>query len=137
MRAVRSTDTKPEKLLRSLLHRAGFRFRKNVRGLPGTPDIVFPSRRKVVFMHGCFWHQHPGCSKATIPAVRRSYWIPKLTATAARDARQLAALQSLGWEAEVVWECQLNEAPEAVAAAVFAFLDTTGLDEDRQLEQRT
>ena len=78
MRAIRSTETKPERLLRSLLHRAGCRFRKNVKGVPGSPDIAIKRRKRAIFVHGCFWHQHTGCKHAKVPRTRPEYWVPKL-----------------------------------------------------------
>lgn len=122
MRSVRSTETRPERLLRSLLHRSGYRFRKNVRGLPGRPDIVFSRRKKAVFVHGCFWHQHQDCSKAITPKVRTEYWGPKLRQNVVRDEAHLTALQRLGWETLVIWECELSMNPTQQLGVVKAFI---------------
>lgn len=121
MRAIRSTETRPERALRALLHAAGFRFRKNVRQLPGCPDVVFSARKKVVFVHGCFWHAHKHCSRAAVPRTRREYWKAKLDQNAARDGRNIQALRKFGWKTYVIWECEI----EKVAARprrLFAFL---------------
>lgn len=107
MRSIRKKDTKAELTVRRAVHALGYRFRLHRRGLPGSPDLVLPRHRKVIFVHGCFWHQHPGCRKATIPRVRVSYWGPKLKRNVARDARALADLHALGWDALVLWECEL------------------------------
>ncbi len=109
MRKVRSKDTSPERKVRSLLHRLGFRFRLHRKDLPGNPDIVLPKHNAVIFVHGCFWHRHPGCSRATTPATRREYWLPKFDRTVRRDAENQAALRRLGWKVVVVWECELRD----------------------------
>ena len=121
MRRVRGKDTKPERLLRSALHRAGFRFRLHRRSLPGAPDIVFPGRRKAIFVHGCFWHSHR-CGRARKPASNRDYWIPKLAENKKRDARNRRRLAALGWRSMVVWECQLRTM-DRVLEKVEKFLD--------------
>ena len=107
MRCIRNKDTKPEILLRSALHRSGFRFRLHRRSLPGSPDIVFPGQRKVIFVHGCFWHSHR-CKFGRKPASNRAYWIPKLAENKKRDVRNRRRLTALGWHTMVVWECQLQ-----------------------------
>lgn len=107
MRSIRKKDTKAELTVRRAVHALGYRFRLHRRDLPGSPDLVLPRHRKVIFVHGCFWHQHPGCRKATVPRVRISYWGPKLKRNAARDARALADIDLLGWDALVLWECEL------------------------------
>lgn len=122
MRAIRSTETKPERLLRSLLHRAGYRFRKNVKGVPGSPDVAIKGRKKAIFVHGCFWHQHPGCRHAKIPRTRPEYWVPKLQRIAERDQQVLANLQAAGWEALIVWECAVSRSPAEVVADAADFL---------------
>lgn len=109
MRRVRSTDTTPEKKLRSLLHRLGFRFRLHRKELPGKPDIVLPKYSTVVFVHGCFWHRHPGCRQVTTPATRQDYWLPKFRRTVERDRRNQKELHRRGWNVIVVWECELRE----------------------------
>ena len=109
MRRVRSTDTSPERAVRSLLHRLGYRFRLHRKDLPGTPDMVLPRHRVVVFVHGCFWHRHPGCARATTPSSNRAYWQRKFQRTVARDRKVRKRLNALGWKVVVVWECQLKD----------------------------
>lgn len=106
MRAIRGRDTKPELLLRRMLHRLGYRYRLHARDLPGSPDIIFRSRRKVIFVHGCFWHSHPGCPKAYRPKTRVEFWTEKLERNRQRDAEVETALHALGWSSLVVWECE-------------------------------
>ena len=110
MALVRAKDTKPEMMVRRLVHSLGYRFRVHRRDLPGVPDLVFPARRKVIFVHGCFWHQHgdPTCWRSRIPKTRREFWGPKLKANVARDASVRKALRELGWDLLVIWECQLG-----------------------------
>jgi len=109
MAAIRGKDTKPELAIRSLLHRSGYRFRLHRHELPGSPDIIFPSRRKAVFVHGCFWHRHAGCSLASVPKTRTEYWRQKFRANRARDRRAARMLASLGWKVMVIWECELSD----------------------------
>ncbi|HKT11978.1 MAG TPA: very short patch repair endonuclease [Terriglobia bacterium] len=106
MRAVRSHETGPEMAVRRLLHRLGYRFRLHRRDLPGTPDVVFVSLRRAIFVHGCFWHQHRRCSRGSMPASNIAFWRAKLEGNRARDARNLAKLRELGWKPLVVWECE-------------------------------
>ena len=113
MAGIRSSDTKTERLVRSMLHRMGYRFTLRNRKLPGSPDIVLPRYRTAVFVHGCFWHRHPGCSKATTPATRAEFWQQKFAANVARDARAVRELDELGWRVITVWECELRN-PESV-----------------------
>lgn len=108
MSSIRKTGSKPEVLVRSIAHKLGYRFRINRRDLPGTPDVVFPGRKKVILVHGCFWHQHPGCKQATRPKVRTEYWLPKLARNVARDAEVRDALRALGWQVLTLWECELH-----------------------------
>jgi DNA mismatch endonuclease (patch repair protein) len=111
MSRVRSKDSKPELVLRRLVHGMGFRYRLHRRDLPGTPDLVFPSRRKVMFMHSCFWHQHPDpqCKLARRPKSRAEFWIPKLEGNRLRDIDNERRLKELGWDVMIVWECQLTD----------------------------
>ncbi|MGA2498390.1 MAG: very short patch repair endonuclease [Tepidisphaeraceae bacterium] len=104
MTAVKSKDTAPELAVRRLVHGLGYRYRLHVRGLPGTPDMVFPCRRKIINVNGCFWHAH-GCGRCRIPATRRAYWLAKLKRNKARDQRNRRALRRLGWDVLTVWEC--------------------------------
>jgi DNA mismatch endonuclease, patch repair protein len=108
MSRIRGRDTKPELWLRSRLHALGYRYRVHVRGLPGTPDVVFAARRKVIFVHGCFWHQHSECPLAVMPKTREDFWRRKLAANAARDERNVTELEALGWGVLVLWECELQ-----------------------------
>lgn len=116
MRAVKGRNTSPELRLRRALHAMGLRYRLHGSGLPGSPDLVLPRWRAAVFVHGCFWHRHPGCRYATTPASRRDYWLPKFARTVERDRRALEALRTRGWRTAVVWECALK-AREAAATA--------------------
>jgi DNA mismatch endonuclease Vsr len=121
MNSIRSKDTKPERLVRSMLQAAGYRFRKNFKSLPGRPDVVFTAKKMAVFVHGCFWHAHKGCSNAARPQTRSSYWNAKLDRTINRDREHLAALRKLGWKATVVWECDLKN-PNRVRLRLAKFL---------------
>jgi len=108
MRAVKSKGTKPEIKVRRLLYRAGYRYRLHRKDLPGNPDLVFPGRRSVIFVHGCFWHQHPGCPHAARPSSNNEYWMKKLDRNIERDKRNIASLAEEGWRVLVLWECELN-----------------------------
>lgn len=108
MKRVRRSDTKPEVILRRELHRRGFRYVIGDRRLPGTPDLVFPRYKAVVFVHGCFWHGHD-CRQGRAPSSNIGYWEPKIAANRERDARKEQALCDLGWRVFTVWECQLNK----------------------------
>lgn len=109
MSQIRGSDTVPERVVRSLLHRHGFRFSLRRKELPGKPDIVLPARRAVVFVHGCFWHQHEGCSNASMPSTRRSFWESKLSGNVRRDALVRDKLVELGWRVVTIWECELRD----------------------------
>ncbi len=110
MSRVRSKDTKAELAVRRLVFSMGYRYRLHRRDLPGSPDLVFPSRRKVIFVHGCFWHRHPGCGR--MPKSRQDFWEPKLEANRQRDERNMTALRDDGWDACVIWECELKDMAE-------------------------
>ncbi|MFS2206520.1 very short patch repair endonuclease [Variovorax sp. Varisp36] len=105
MSGIQGKNTKPELLVRRMLHAAGYRFRLQRRDLPGAPDIVLPSRKIAIFVHGCFWHLHQGCRYAKIPATRSDFWTAKLEANVGRDQRSIEKLQALGWRVLCVWEC--------------------------------
>lgn len=122
MAQVRSVNTTPEMEVRRALHRAGLRYSLHRRNLPGRPDIALPSRRSVVFVHGCFWHSHQGCKRARLPSTRQDYWLPKLARNAARDVVNEAALTASGWRVHVVWECQIRHPGflDALAARIKA-----------------
>lgn len=106
MRAIRSKDMRPELAVRRLVHKMGYRYRLHGKNLPGKPDLVFASRRKVIFVHGCFWHSHEGCKMAHVPKSNSAYWGPKLERNRARDTKTIAALRAEGWKALVIWECE-------------------------------
>ena len=124
MARIRARDTAPEKHLRQLLHREGFRFRLHSRALPGRPDIVLARYNAAIFVHGCFWHRHPGCTSAYEPKSRVDFWTRKFEENVERDKRQIRALRDAGWRIGIVWECGLRrpEARKVTAAAVFAWL---------------
>lgn len=111
MSRVRSKCSKAEVMLRKALHARGFRYRVNRRGLPGTPDLVFPRRGAVLFVHGCFWHRHDGCRRATTPATNEAFWTEKFKRNIERDARKIAELEALSWRVGVVWECEVLRQP--------------------------
>ncbi len=121
MARIRGKDTKPEMAVRRLLHGLGYRYRLHAGDLPGRPDIVFRTRRKAVFVHGCFWHQHEGCRQATTPKVRTTYWQRKFEANRARDKASMAALERMDWKALVVWECE-TRAIDTLSAKLIEFL---------------
>jgi DNA mismatch endonuclease, patch repair protein len=127
MRRVRQAGTKPELWVRRLLHAMGFSYRLHRRDLPGRPDIVLPSRRAAIFVHGCFWHRHQGCSRATTPKTNTEYWLPKFADNAARDSRVVSALEAAGWRVRVVWQCETDR-QEELADSLREFL----LCSDRQ-----
>lgn len=122
MRAIQGCNTQPEMRVRRYLHAAGMRFRLHDRSLPGRPDLVLPGRKVVIFVHGCFWHQHPGCPYATTPATRPDFWQAKFAVNKARDASVVDRLTVLGWQVFTIWECQTKEEMEldALARSVLA-----------------
>lgn len=109
MSAVRSYGTRPEKLVRSALHRQGFRFRLHIKQLPGTPDLVLHKYKAVVFINGCFWHQHQNCKHSHIPQTRSEFWQKKFTRNVLRDQKVIYQLKMLGWRTAIIWECGLNK----------------------------
>jgi len=109
MSLIRSKDTQPELVVRRLVHAMGYRYRSHDSNLPGRPDIVFKSRRKVIFVHGCFWHLHRGCSNSRPPKSKLDYWRPKLEGNVTRDKAVRGRLRRLGWRQLVVWECELDD----------------------------
>jgi DNA mismatch endonuclease (patch repair protein) len=109
MSRIRGRDTKPEKAIRSQLHRLGYRFRLHRNDLPGRPDIVLPKYRTVLFVHGCFWHQHNECKRATVPKSNEQYWIPKLKRNVSRFQQAKVALKDAGWKVVVIWECETKD----------------------------
>lgn len=109
MSAIRGKDTGPEMLVRRYLHACGLRYRLHQRRLTGRPDLVFPGHRTVVFVHGCFWHRHPGCPLASTPATRSEFWADKFAQNVARDQANVAALVSMGWQVLTIWECETRD----------------------------
>jgi len=110
MARVRGKDTTPEMAVRRAAHALGYRFRLHRRDLPGSPDLVFPRLRKIIFVHGCFWHRHPGCRRSTIPKTRSAFWENKFAQNVSRDRRNVMELQLGGWNCEVIWECETRDA---------------------------
>ena len=121
MASIRGKDTRPEKIVRSLLHRLGYRFRLHCRELPGKPDLVFPSRRKVIFVHGCFWHMHKCRWGKVTPATNAEFWQTKRKGNCDRDRRALKSLSAAGWKAFIVWECQTRN-PDELQTRLVNFL---------------
>lgn len=121
MSRVRAKDTKPELRVRSLVHKMGYRYRLHSRDLPGKPDIVFRSRKKVIFVHGCFWHQH-SCHQYRQPRTQQAFWDPKLAKNKDRDVAVRRQLHSLGWRVLVIWECQIKK-ESALRSRIKRFLE--------------
>lgn len=111
MRRIKGKDTRPELVVRRALHLLGYRFRLHRKDLPGKPDIVLPRWMRIILVHGCYWHQHPGCKLAVKPSTNVAFWSEKLAANVRRDTAQLARLRDLGWDVLVIWECE-TEKPE-------------------------
>lgn len=124
MRKIRSKGMKPEMAVRQLVHSLGYRYRLHGKGLPGKPDLVFTSRKKVIFVNGCFWHQHAdaSCRITRVPKSNLEFWVPKLERTQKRDQENLRKLWEAGWEAMVLWECQLKDGNQ-LRKKITAFLD--------------
>ena len=122
MKAVRGRDTKPEMVVRKLVWRLGGRYRLHVRSLPGSPDLVFHSRRKVIFVHGCFWHRHRCADGRSMPASRVAYWKRKFERNKARDSRDRRRLVRMGWRVLIIWECQ-TRSPATLVSRIREFLD--------------
>ena len=124
MQANRSRDTKPEMIVRRFLHAQGYRYRVNLSDLPGKPDVVFKARRKIIFVHGCFWHRHRECRLGSSPRSNSEYWAAKLDRNVERDSEHLQTLRGLGWEVKTVWECETrtSEAREALYQGLVQYL---------------
>lgn len=123
MRAVKSNDTGPEKIVRSMVHRLGFRFRLHRNDLPGKPDIVFPRLQKVIFVHGCFWHGHRCARGNRVPVHNRDYWVKKIERNKQRDRKAIQLLHKLEWKCKIVWECSLKK-PEQVNSSLAKYLSS-------------
>lgn len=132
MAQVKGRNTGPEKAVRSLLHRMGYRFRLQRADLPGKPDIVLPKHRTVIFVHGCFWHRHTGCKRASMPAANSDYWKRKFERNVTRDAQNRIALESGGWRVLVVWECELRDLT-ALQVRLSDYFNTLRVDSVRKL----
>jgi len=124
MRRIKSKGMKPELTVRKLVHRLGFRFRLHRKDLPGTPDLTFPGRKKVIFVHGCFWHQHsdPACKNGRPPASNLEYWTPKLERNRERDAKAVSLLSQKHWDVMVIWECETRDL-ETLSRRIMDFLN--------------
>lgn len=140
MSRIRAKDTKPEMVVRSLLHRLGFRFRIHRKDLPGRPDIVLPKYKTIIFVHGCFWHQHQGCIEASRPKTNTAYWHAKLEANVKRDSKNRHLLREQGWRVLRFWECEIERDPVSIALSIARDLrgrshglDTDGLPTRRHL----
>lgn len=121
MAAVHSENTTPELAIRKLVFAMGYRYRLHVAGLPGRPDLVFPGRRKILFVNGCYWHRHRNCRYATTPKTNVEFWLAKFEANVRRDRANLKALRSLGWQVLTIWQCQLKN-PDKLGKKIDAFL---------------
>lgn len=122
MSRVGRADTAPEMAVRRIAYALGYRYRLHDRRLPGSPDLVFRSRKKVIFVHGCFWHRHEGCRRTTMPKTREDFWKAKFDANQARDCRDLEALNALGWKVLTIWECEIKPGVE-LAGRIRVFLE--------------
>lgn len=123
MARIKGKHSKPEMIVRRLLHKMGYRYRLHASDITGRPDIVVRKTKRAIFVHGCFWHQHNGCRRAKLPSTRPEFWAAKLAANVQRDQRVVAELVASGWKVLTIWECQLGD-EEALAAQLRAFLAT-------------
>ena len=121
MSRIRDRNTKPELIVRRMVHRMGYRYRLHKKDLPGKPDIVLSKYRKVIFVHGCFWHVHTSCSHFTLPKTNSEFWMEKLKQNVERDERNIKRLEEMGWKALVVWECETKH-PEKLLEKLQVFL---------------
>lgn len=135
MRAVKGENTTPEMRIRRVIHSMGYRYRLHRKDLPGKPDLVFPRRRKIIFIHGCFWHGHDCRRGARMPKANRDYWERKISRNRARDADHRTALQQAGWRVLIIWECQLKEM-DWLRNEIARFLESPGDDCQVGLTQR-
>ena len=130
MSRIRRAHTKPERDVRSLLHRLGYRYRIQLKGVPSRPDVAFPRRQMAILVHGCFWHQHQGCHRARLPATRRDFWRAKFEKNIERDARLQAAAEAQGWSFIVIWECETEDIA-TLGTRLVRFLGPTRWDSGR------
>jgi DNA mismatch endonuclease (patch repair protein) len=126
MARIKGRDSKPEIVVRRLAHRLRYRFRLHRRDLPGTPDMVFPILRKIIFVHGCFWHRHRGCNRTTTPKTRKAFWADKFKSNIERDKVKQRQLKALGWDVLVIWECQTFDLTN-LAERLSSFLSDFGI----------
>ena len=122
MSLIRNRDTRPERAVRRLLTDMGYRYRLQYKRVPGRPDVAFPGRRKVIWIHGCFWHRHPGCKNARLPKSRPEFWLPKLEGNRRRDLAAQEAARKMGWRTLVTWECELADS-QHLSRRLKEFLD--------------
>ena len=127
MSRIKNRDTKPELIVRSLLHRMGYRFRLHRKDLPGKPDIILPRYKKIIFVHGCFWHRHEGCQYAYNPKTRVDFWQEKFRQNVKRDQKVQQELIQLGWEVHVIWECETRE-PGALEKIIERIFDSNKME---------
>lgn len=123
MSNIRGSNTRPEIAVRKLVYALGYRYRLHVRKLPGCPDLVFRKKKKVIFVHGCFWHAH-GCKKGLPPKSNLDYWLPKLEENKHRDSRNISELKALGWKVMVIWQCELKDV-ELTKQRLISFLSNS------------
>lgn len=122
MSKIRSKDTKPEMIVRRMAWHLGYRYKLHRKNLPGTPDLAFPARKKAIFVHGCFWHRHQGCSNAQLPIANEAYWTTKLAKNVFRDEMAQAQLSKMGWKVLIIWECEVNDG-EQLRTKLLKFLE--------------
>lgn len=123
MAAIKGKNTKPEMVVRQLVHSMGYRYRLHRKDLPGKPDLVFPARKKIIEVRGCFWHMHDCPYGRVVPKTHADFWQQKRMSNVGRDEKNLGELEKLGWEVLVIWECQVREGAETLQTAIQAFLD--------------
>lgn len=136
MRAVRQKNTGPEMIVRRLLHASGYRFRIQRRDLPGSPDIVLPKHNLAIFVHGCFWHRHADCKKATMPRTRAEFWAAKFERNVMRDSENEAALRVMGWRVLTIWECEARSTDTLMARLMSALAPSRERIHDRSICRR-
>ncbi|WP_462271053.1 very short patch repair endonuclease [Desulfobacter sp.] len=128
MSHISGKDTKPEILVRSLLHRMGYRFRLHKKNMPGKPDIVLPKYKKVIFVHGCFWHGHENCPRSKRPSTNVEFWNKKIDANIERDKKIIKSLEYLGWKTLIIWTCEIKN-EDALKHKLISFMETSKLEQ--------